>query len=462
MKKNLSLVLGILLLAMTTGCGDKSPAPTQEPSNNATQQLSATEAASQIETNTQDASQAEKKDPRSAKTESSGEDQTAAEAQETDHTDTILSYLEGDWHLLNDGSGLYNEGDWDSISFDTKEMLATYTTFDGRSAVYSFELSDLFSQEKGMADMLILRDTDADKYDGNFYIGADGAAFQLFLADNNGWDDMILRPVGNQDILLEQATMYRSMPVRGCYALSRNTNGDDNKMQPANDPAKYRIAKDSIFYAIKWLEYGNSTTLQEVELWVEQPSLFGMNEEVYAYKPIDDEYRNVAINYNYKGKEDFCHDGYFSPVLVEVETDSNGEIIRIDEMAYADDGYYYPYGEEAMDSTRDHRKFGAADKVYVGEWAWNKEKDSTLEISPDSEDLGGYAVHFDFYRLEEFHGNASFGDGVLVVDAKAHGSGLKLKGAIYEKDGGLEFLVTDSEFEFITAGSVYDYVKVEE
>ena len=233
-------------------------------------------------------------------------------------------------------------------------------------------------------------------------------------------------------------------------------------MAPVDTDMNDRKVKGDIFYAMKWLEYGNSCTLQEMELWVERPSLFGMNEEVFAYKPIDDEYKNVAINYNYKGREDECHDGYFTPTLVEVETDENGEIILMSEMAYADEGYYYPYGEAAMDNTRDHQKFGAADKLYIGHFVWDKEKESTLDITPDSTDNGGYFVDFFLYRIADYRGSATLqDDGSLYFQGFFVGNNLPVSGVIRETNKGVSFTVEKSDFEFVAEGEVYEYIKEE-
>ncbi len=373
----------------------------------------------------------------------------------------LVWYLDGDW-ILYPYNSLLSDGTEprDIFSFDYGNMTMTYTKADGDFAVYDFSLTNLFEQDQGAFDCLVLHDKDADKYGQQFLVGEDGASFQLFIADNNGWDYMMLRPVGKKDIPMEETAMSYNMPTNGCYVFARKYEENGNKMAPYTDPNQYRLAKDASFYAIKWLTYGNSVTLQEVEIWTEKPTLFGMNEEVIAYKPIDDEYRHVAINYDIKGKENDPSDGYFDPVLVEVETDAEGKVTLMNPLAYADEGYYYPYGEAAMDNTRDHKVFGAADEKYIGNWVKKDEKDSTLEIQPDSRELGGYYLKFFLYRIADFSGNASLADnGSLIFEGTFEGPGTKVKGLLQENDGEVVFTVTESEFEFVPVGAVYNYIK---
>jgi hypothetical protein len=375
--------------------------------------------------------------------------------------DNLVWYLDGDWILIPNNS-LLSDGTEprDVFSFDYGNMTMTYTKADGDFAVYDFSLTNLFEQDQGAFDCLVLHDKDADKYGQQFLVGEDGASFQLFLADNNGWDYMLLRPVGKKDIPMEEIAMSYNMPTNGCYTFVRKYEEFGNKMETFSDPNQYRLVKDGMFYAIKWLTYGNSVTLQEVEIWTEKPTLFGMNEEVIAYKPIDDEYRNVAINYNIKGMENDPHDGFFDPVLVEVETNADGEVTLMNPLAYADEGYYYPYGDAAMDNTRDHKVYGAADSKYVGNWVKKDEKDSTLEIQPDSQDLGGYYLKFFLYRIADFSGNASLAEnGSLIFEGTFEGPGSKIKGLLQEKDEEVVFTVTESEFEFVPVGAVYNYIK---
>ncbi len=363
-----------------------------------------------------------------------------------DHYHKNLEYIEGEWYILPDGSALYDDGTWDSLSFDTESLFVKYNAHDGASDGYSFQVADTIVNRDEVFECVII----------------DEVWYQLFLADNIGWDYMMLRPIGDADILAQHTMKSEINKINGCYVFSRKGESGDGRMAPADTDPKDRMIKGDIFYAIKWLEYGNSCTLQEMELWIERPELYGMNEEVFAYKPIDDAYRYCAINYSYKGRESECHDGYFDPQLVEVQTDENGEILSISNMSYAGEGYYYPYGEMAMDNTRDHQKFGAADKLYIGHWVWDKETESTLDIIPDSTDLGGYYVEFFLYRIADYRGNAALlDDGNLYFEGSFDGNNLPISGVIRKTDKGISFTVEKSDFEYVAEGEVYDYIREE-
>ena len=85
------------------------------------------------------------------------------------------------------------------------------------------------------------------------------------------------------------------------------------------------------------MEFGNSCTLQRVEII--PATLDG--EDVLEYKLPDDEYAYSAINYEYSGKENMAHGGYFEPCLVKVTTDDKGQITQIAYLEPASDGLYF-------------------------------------------------------------------------------------------------------------------------
>ena len=134
--------------------------------------------------------------------------------------------------------------------------------------------------------------------------------------------------------------------------------------------------------------------------------------------------------------------GHIDPQLVEEETDESGKM--------------------AMDNTRDHQKFGAADKLYIGHWGWDKETESTLDIIPDSTDLGGYYVEFFLYRIADYRGNAALlDDGNLYFEGSFDGNNLPISGVIRKTDKGVSFTVEKSDFEYVAEGEVYDYIREE-
>ncbi len=109
---------------------------------------------------------------------------------------------------------------------------------------------------------------------------------------------------------------------------------------------KLRIKGDS-FHAIKWTEFGNSCTLQRVEpVPVTLEDFDGKDVDGLSFVMPDDEYAYSTVNYEYKGREKYCHDGYFDPQFVYVTTDKNGQITEMSVIDYAYDGYYYDTATE--------------------------------------------------------------------------------------------------------------------
>ena len=67
--------------------------------------------------------------------------------------------------------------------------------------------------------------------------------------------------------------------------------------------------------------------------------------KAFFYALPDDEYAYSAVNYEYSGREDMAHGGYFDPYLVYVTTDNRGQITEMVRLEYAVDGTYYDKGE---------------------------------------------------------------------------------------------------------------------
>ncbi|MBQ7706389.1 MAG: hypothetical protein IJT72_01260, partial [Lachnospiraceae bacterium] len=108
--------------------------------------------------------------------------------------------------------------------------------------------------------------------------------------------------------------------------------------------------KNTSFYAIKWQEFGNSCTLQRVEVTPTIATIDGEDENALAYSIPDAEYAYSAVNYEYSGRGNMAHGGYFTPGLVYVTTDNRGQITEMVGFKYAWDGMYYEHGEKIFDN----------------------------------------------------------------------------------------------------------------
>ena len=105
--------------------------------------------------------------------------------------------------------------------------------------------------------------------------------------------------------------------------------------------------KGTSFHAIKWMEFGNSCTLQQVQIEEEEVALFSKPEAFLTISPDAGNCSFSAINYEYKDGMMNAHDGFFDPCLVLVHTDANGEITSILPSEHFMEGYYsVDFGEE--------------------------------------------------------------------------------------------------------------------
>ena len=267
---------------------------------------------------------------------------------EYDPGDTkMLELLYGDWEIMDDGELIQEPGmKRDRLRFALPQYhRVRFMTAGGDTESFDIELQDLFDDAGRTYDRLILSNRPGSgKYDWDEV--RPGQSFQIMIANNLGGDYMMLRELGDERTGFATDGLKYDRSMQGVWMLRRaDPNDYDNEFdEMTTTPSTVGIEdeirqKDTSFYAIKWMEFGNSCTLQYVET---EPA--GDEDEMLEYYVPDDEYAYSAVNYEYKGQENMAHGGYFDPALVYVTTDGKGRIVEMSKLKYAPDGLYYDTG----------------------------------------------------------------------------------------------------------------------
>lgn len=241
----------------------------------------------------------------------------------------MLELLYGDWEIMDDGELIQEPGiKRDRLRFALPQYhRVRFITASGDMETFNIELSDMFDEPGNTYDRLTLSNrAGSGKYDWDEV--RPGQSFQIMIANNLGSDYMMLRELGDERTGFATDGLKYDRSILGTWMLRRpNPDEYDNEIDSIQTtPSTFGIEdsirqKDTSFYAFKWMEFGNSCTLQRVEMTSE--SEYVLPKDEYAYS---------AVNYEYKGKENMAHGGYFDPALVHVTTDSKGQITDIEKV----------------------------------------------------------------------------------------------------------------------------------
>ncbi|MBR6452874.1 MAG: hypothetical protein IKS87_09220 [Lachnospiraceae bacterium] len=263
--------------------------------------------------------------------------------------EVTLQYLEGEWELLDGGSMIQDpESKPDVLAIGSAAYhSAAFTKGDDLIERFNYELTDLFPQGPGKYDKLTIFKGEKSLTNQWGDTGSDGVSFQVFLANNLGWDYLMLRELGDERTAFASDGLGYDRSIGGTWVFRRKEDIDPNGLPVMKTPSTWQQEedirnRDATFYAIRWLEFGNSATLQEVELQETTIRIFDETlADVCAFSLPDTDTAYSAVNYEYKGGMMNAHEGFFEPGLVEVKTNSNGEITSLRELEYAVEGYYY-------------------------------------------------------------------------------------------------------------------------
>ncbi|MCR5733677.1 MAG: hypothetical protein K6G22_03625 [Lachnospiraceae bacterium] len=264
--------------------------------------------------------------------------------------DEILEYLQGEWEIMDDASLIQEPGVERDILYigDSKYHGASYKK-DGDIARFKYSLEDMYDTGSPLYNCLTLFNRGSGDLKYGWDEVRDTQHFQVFLANDRGYDYMFLRELGDERTGFCTDGLEYDRSSMGTWFF-RRYNPDEITEDWALDirmpstigkEEELRIKGDS-FYALKWQEFGNSCTLQRVEP-VNTTFEFtkGKKEKALVFAMPDDEYAYSTVNYEYKGREMYAHDGFFDPAFVYVTTDKKGRITDMSVIDYAYDGYYY-------------------------------------------------------------------------------------------------------------------------
>lgn len=107
---------------------------------------------------------------------------------------------------------------------------------------------------------------------------------------------------------------------------------------------------------------------------------------------------------------------------------------------------------------------GATGKIFLGKWnglkpgSSNTTTPNSITIKEANPQTGGYEVEITFYRLANAKGHANIDGNKLSINQGDIG-GQKFRGTIEKTNKGIRLTVTESGFEYVKPGSVYEYIK---
>ena len=368
----------------------------------------------------------------------------------------ILSYLDGEW-VLHEGANMIEPPDmlYDSLTFDSANHKATYhMAYAAEEAYYDFELTDLFPDVPGQYNRLVLKESGTTP-DYPYSDGDNEIVLSVWLANNGGFDALVIGDAGASPSCFTANALDPARGVGDFWYFHRSFDGNRKMtIKPAGPDDQTDVRKNSHFYALRYDDYGSGCTLQEVAFVPGGPS--GSEDDRIAYGYADNGHPFSTVNYNYKGKEMLAHSGGYALDFVEVDTDANGEITSLTVYEKTVLGYFRAQANGAPDVARDPAVYQAMDERFLGDWD-DGGRQETISILPADPQTGGYAVTIGFYRIGEAECYANIdGDRLTInqgfINEKPIGGVLELN-----DQGELVLTITDSEFEYITPGSIYIY-----
>ena len=273
--------------------------------------------------------------------------------------DTImLGLLQGDWEIMDDGEMIQEPGiKRDIVHFSAPDYhMMRFIRPNGDKTTFTVELTDVFEGKPGMYDRMTL----SNRFTSGQYSWDEvrpEQSFQILIANNLGTDYMMLRELGDERTGFASDGLRYDRSSYGTWFFRRPNpyDYDGEYESDTTTPSTVGIEDDvrikgTSFYAFKWAEFGNSCTLQRVEVFNTTVTVDGKEENAMGYIIPNDEYAYSAVNYEYKGMQYMASGGYFDPCLVKVVTDEAGQIIEMVKFAYALDGFYLERGVKVFES----------------------------------------------------------------------------------------------------------------
>ena len=138
-------------------------------------------------------------------------------------------------------------------------------------------------------------------------------------------------------------------------------------------------------------------------------------------------------------------------------TDENGEIIYSQDIPYYGLGFYeLPTAQGTSDISRDDSRYDATDAVFLGEWI--ADDSSSIKITEADPQTGGYYAEISIYRLTQMEAYLNI-DGTSLSINQGFAGDDRIGGTIESTAKGIRFTVTESEFDPLEVGTVFEFTK---
>lgn len=105
------------------------------------------------------------------------------------------------------------------------------------------------------------------------------------------------------------------------------------------------------------------------------------------------------------------------------------------------------------------------DNIFLGKWSrlkpgsQNTKTPSTITIKKANSQTGGYEVEVFFYRIADAKGYANIDGNKLSINQGIINDRFNFRGTIEKTNNGIRLTVTESGFQHVKPGSVYEYIK---
>ena len=109
---------------------------------------------------------------------------------------------------------------------------------------------------------------------------------------------------------------------------------------------------------------------------------------------------------------------------------------------------------------RDPAYYRAMDKIFLGTWECTNDMNSKLTIKEAHPQTGGYYVDFFFYRLAHADGYANMSGDKLSINQGSVNDDQNFRGIFERTQNGIRFTVTESGFNYLKPGNVFEYKKM--
>ncbi len=387
----------------------------------------------------------------------------------------IKDYLDGYWELVPNGQPIMDmDVVADTFYFNGETGTAVYNRgSDGEYIRFDFDAENLFEYIPGTNNLIKMTITEVSPEFSEYPDAIMGTSvyFQVVMANDGVADTLLLREIGNGDAqFCYDGLGYDRQAFDGFWVFMSLDEGEP-KMDRVNNIYDQLVLKNSTFYAFLYKNMGDRVTLQRVLINPEVLNLYGEDVDVYSYTYPKCEYPLSTVSYYVEGMEDYANSGGYDPGLFRIVTDENGKITEMERLVYDIYGYYYQEGvsqatytgEDGPDGdgpdVRDPEYYKATDDVYLGMWEMVGDPMTTLSVVMDSPQVGGYELLFDFYRLTYADCFANIREGDLVTNQGVISNDKNFGGILTPTDRGIKFIVTESEFDGIEAGTEYEFVR---